>query len=213
MQAALRDLAGFERLEGRAAGNLEFIGAGASVDAIMRSLAGKGALKVRQGVIRGIDLDRLMQTGTGTGGTTVFDSLNASYTIAAGDLFNDDLLLKLTNFKADGAGRIGLGARDIDYVFTPVALRANAGKGLSIPVRIRGSWDNPSILPDLSGALEAEIGVKADELERAARDRVTRKLEQELDVTIGEDQDAEDVLKERLEDEAKQQLLKLLGQD
>lgn len=209
LKAALDELAGFERLDGKADTWIKFLGVGASMDVIMRSLSGQGALKMDQGVISGFDLDKLMRSGDGTGGTTVFDSLTATYAIAGGNLVNEDLLLLLPRIQADGAGRVGLGDQDIDYLFTPVLLRSDERQGLSIPVRFRGPWADVKIRPDLSGVLQGE----ADNLKQDARDAAQRKLEKELDVTVGEGEDAEKVLREGLEDKAKKELLKLLGQD
>ncbi|MEO9777615.1 MAG: AsmA family protein [Sedimentitalea sp.] len=208
-----RDLLGMERVEGKAAGELEFLGVGQSVDAIMRSLSGKGGLRVGRGVILGLDLDRLMRGDAASGGTTVFDSLGASFTMREGNVFNEDLLLQLSNYRADGNGRIGLGARDIDYTFTPIALRARSGQGISLPIRIKGPWGAPRIWPDLEAAAKANADAQLDEIEEEAKAKLQQKLAEELDVQIEEGQDAEEVLKDRLEDEAKNQLLKLLGRN
>lgn len=210
---AQRDLLGMERIRGKAAGEVQFLGVGQSVEAIMRSLSGKGGLRMGRGVILGLDLDRLMRGDAASGGTTVFDSLGASFTMGGGNLFNDDLLLQLSNYRADGTGRIGLGARDIDYTFTPVALRARGGQGLSLPIRIRGPWESPRVWADLEAAAKANADAKLEELEDEAKAKLARKLAEELDVEIQEDQDAKEVLKDRLEDEVKDQLFKLLGRN
>ncbi|MEO1365500.1 MAG: AsmA family protein, partial [Pseudomonadota bacterium] len=73
MQDVLRDAAGIERLTGQADAEMSFLGSGGSVDAIMKSLSGDGAITFGQGTIIGIDLDRLMRSGQVGGGTTVFD--------------------------------------------------------------------------------------------------------------------------------------------
>ncbi|MFD3189778.1 AsmA family protein [Sedimentitalea sp. HM32M-2] len=211
--AAQRALLGFERIQGQAAGELQFLGSGGSVDAIMRSLSGAGALRMGRGVILGVDLDQLMRRGSGSGGTTVFDSLTASWTMQGGNLQNDDLLLSLKNYRADGAGRVGLGARDINYQFTPVALRAKSGQGVSIPIRIKGPWTAVRIQPDLEAAAKARADKELKALEEDAKAKLQQKLERELDVKVAPDQDAKEVLKDKLEDEAKSQLLKLLGRD
>ncbi|MFC6687742.1 AsmA family protein [Jhaorihella thermophila] len=213
LQDALARLAGVKRLSGKASGQIDVLGVGNSVDAIMRSLKGQGQIGTGRGVISGIDLDRLLRSGTGTGGTTVFDSLTATFTIRDGDLFNDDLKLKLSRITAQGAGRIGLGRRDIDYLFTPVAVKQGGDRQLAISVRIKGPWDDPAIKPDLSAALDAEIKAKQDELERKAREKALEKLGRELDTPVQTPQDAEKALKDKLEKEAKKGLLKLLGQD
>ncbi len=210
---ALSTLAGIERLSGTGSGSLEFLGVGQNEDQIMRSLSGKGRINMNGGVISGIDLDRLMGKGQGSGGTTVFNSLSASFKIKDGNLTNKDLLMSLDNFRADGAGRVGLGARDIDYLFTPVALRANSGEGLAVPVRIVGPWSDPSIKPDLTKVLEAAADAELKKLEEEAKEKVQQKLSEELNATVTEDANIEDVIKDKLEDEAKKGLLKLLGVD
>lgn len=210
---ALGDLAGYQRLAGKADGTLEFLGVGQSTDAIMRSLSGKGSLSMGQGVISGLDLDRLMGSGVGAGGTTVFDSLTATFTMNQGDLRNDDLLMSLKNFRVDGAGRIGLGARDIDYVFTPVALRARSGQGIAIPVSVKGPWSNPKIRADLEAAAKADLEAKQDEIEAQAKEKLREKLAEELEVPVTDRQSLEEAVKDKLEDEVKNGLLRLLGAD
>ncbi|WP_037309498.1 AsmA family protein [Ruegeria halocynthiae] len=213
IQQALSALGDVNRLSGSGSGSLEFLGVGQSEDQIMRSLSGKGNLNLGRGVINGFDLDRLMGRGEGTGSTTVFNSLTASFTMDQGNLYNDDLLMSLDNFRADGTGRVGIGARDIDYLFTPVALRANSGKGISVPVRIVGPWSDPSVKPDLSKALEAAAEAKVKELEDDAKQKVLEKVSDELGTTVTESEDIEDALKNKLEEEAKKGLLKLFGSD
>ncbi|WP_170607205.1 AsmA family protein [Ruegeria arenilitoris] len=213
LKEALETLGDIKRLSGKASGSLQFLGVGQTEEQIMRSLSGKGDIDVGKGVISGVDLDRLMGRGSGSGGTTVFNSLTASFSMKDGDLKNDDLLMKLDNFRADGKGRVGLGARDIDYVFTPVALRANSGDGISVPVRIVGPWSNPSIKPDLTKVIEAAAEGKVKELEDDAKQKVLKKVGNELDATITKTDQVEDALKKKLEDEAKKGLLKLLGGD
>ncbi|MCB1343429.1 MAG: AsmA family protein [Pseudooceanicola sp.] len=213
MQQVLRDLGGVERFSGKADASVEFLGVGASEAAIMRSLSGKGGIGMGQGRIAGIDLDALMTSGQGSGGTTVFDSLNATFTMAEGNLVNEDLALLLKNYRADGKGRVGLGARDIDYLFTPVALRARGGQGLAVPILIKGPWANPRILPDLEGVLKAKADVKLEKLEAEAKAKAKEKLSEKLGVPVDTRAEAEEAVKDKVEDEVKKGLLKLLGRN
>ncbi|GAA6161410.1 hypothetical protein NBRC116589_35840 [Ruegeria sp. HU-ET01832] len=213
IEQALTALAGVDRLSGTGTGSFKFLGVGQTEDQIMRSLSGDGRMDVGAGVISGFDLDRLMGRSSETGGTTVFNSLSASFTLDQGVLRNDDLLMSLKNFRADGEGRVGIGARDIDYLFTPTALRANAGQGLSVPVRIVGPWSNPSIQPDLSKVLEAAAEGKVKELEDDAKQKVLEKVGDELGVTVTDTESIEDAVKNKLQEEAAKGLLKLLGAD
>ncbi|WP_299781313.1 AsmA family protein [uncultured Roseobacter sp.] len=202
MQSLLRDAADLDRLTGQGNARLSFLGAGASVDAIMRSLSGDGSVQIGRGTILGIDLDRLMRSGDSSGGTTVFDSLGGTWSIASGVLSNSDLLLQLKNYRATGEGVVGLGAQTVDYTVTPIALRANSGQGVSIPVRFTGPWSDVSIRPDLEAAFEAEIGAKTDELENRAKE----KLNERLGISGQDGQSTEDAVK----DKVKEKLLRKL---
>ncbi|GAA6199423.1 AsmA family protein [Aquicoccus sp. SU-CL01552] len=207
MKTLLTDLAGIDRFSGAAEAELAFLGSGASVDAIMRSLSGEGRIDVGRGVISGIDLDKLFRSGAVTGGTTVFDSLTGSYTISGGNLQNDDLKLQLSSFRVDGAGRIGLGARDLDYLVTPVAFESDDSTGLQVPVRVTGSWSSPRIRPDLDAATKARLEEEKDKLEEKAKEA----LQDKLNLTIEDGQSTEEAIKDRIEDEAAKQLKKLFG--
>jgi AsmA protein len=210
LQGMLRDLAGLERLSGAANADVQFLGVGGSVDAIMQSLRGKGALNMGQGRIAGIDLDRLMRSGDVGGGTTVFDSMGASFTMDGGVLRNEDLLLLLPGFEARGAGQVGLGAQTIDYLFTPKALRGNEGRGVAIPVRVRGPWANPKVLPDLQAAIDLNFAEEKKKVEDKVKSEVERAVERELGVTVEEGQTVEDAIEKKLEDEVGNALRRLL---
>lgn len=203
MESLLNDLAGINRFTGKADTDLEFLSSGNSLHAIMNGLSGKGGLSMARGTIKGIDLDSLMRQGLATGGTTVFDSLSASYTMENGNLFNSDLLLRLPVISASGEGRIGLGARDIDYLFTPRTASADSGGGVVIPVRIRGPWADPRIWPDMEKAIDLNLKAEKEEARQAVED----KIRDELNLPTNEGQSLEDAAKEKLETE----ILKGLG--
>ncbi|SLN26829.1 putative assembly protein [Roseovarius gaetbuli] len=209
LETFLADAIDVSRFSARGDSTLSFLGSGRSVHAIMNSLSGKGSVKTGRGVISGFDLDRLMRSGDMTGGTTVFDEMSASFTMDKGNLFNSDLLMNLPLAKATGKGRVGLGARDIDYLFTPVLLEGENSRGLAIPVRIRGPWANPRITPDLEKALDLNLKEERKKLETKAKEELNRAVEKKLRVTPEEGQSVEDAVKDKLEERAKRELRKL----
>ncbi len=204
MQGLLRDAIAFERLTGQADAEFSFLASGASVDALMRSMSGQGAMTFGKGTIIGIDLDRLMRSGHVGGGTTVFDSLGATFKIDEGVLRNEDLLLALSAYEARGNGQVGLGAQTIDYTFTPVALRANSGTGIAIPVRIRGPWSDPRIMPDLEAAIDLNFSEEKEKLLKEAEQEVRERIAKELD--LGED--AADNLEQAAQDKLEKEITK-----
>ena len=204
LQPMLTDLTGFARLVGTGDLTLNFLGAGNSVDAIMRSLSGSGVLNLGAGAIEGLDIAgmiRTLDTGfVGEGQRTVFDSLSASFDMDGGDLFNRDLLMAGPVVSAEGAGRIGLGARDLEYRIRPTALRGADGTGgISVPLWITGSWAAPSFALDLEALAQENLKDEAKALE----DDLKAKAAAELDQQEGES----------LEDAAKRKLQEQLGQE
>jgi AsmA protein len=206
MQTLLTDMAGISRFTGDADASVEYLGIGNSLHAIMNSLSGKGSLTMGRGTIQGIDLDKLMRSGVGTGGTTVFDSLTASFTMDKGNLNNPDLLMKLPALSANGEGRIGLGARDLDYLFTPKIDSINGGKGLAIPVSIKGPWASPRIRPDMEKAIDLNF----QEEKKKAKEKLEDEVKDRLGLDKKDGESAEDAIKRKLEEEVKDKLLKIL---
>lgn len=207
LQPFLTATANLNSFTGKADLKTSVLGEGQSMYAIMNSLDGEGSVSVGRGTIEGIDLDELLR-GDVTGGTTVFDSLSASWTTLNGVIRNDDLLMELPRLAATGEGTIGLGLRTIDYVVSP-QIRGDDAPVLVVPVKIQGPWEDPSIAPELDKVIKQNFAKETEELEQKAKDAVA----EELGITQEEGQSTEDAVKKKLEDEAKKGLLKLLGGD
>jgi AsmA protein len=209
MERLLTDAAGITRFATTGDMTLNFLGVGQSVHAIMNSLSGSLSLGTGRGVISGFDLDKLMRSGDVTGGTTVFDEMSASFAIKDGNMQGDDLKMSMPLARATGTGRIGLGAQDLNYTFTPSLLEGDSRKGLAIPVRIKGPWASPKIYPDLEAAIDLNFKEEKKKLKEEARQEVQKAIEKELGVTVPEGGDLKDTLKKEAEDTIKKELFKL----
>lgn len=221
LQPLLTDLAGYARLVGTGNLQVKFLGSGSSVAAIMRGLEGSGSLALGQGEILGLDIAGMLRTldtsYVGTGQKTIFDSLSGTYRIDGGDLVNDDLLLTSPYLTARGAGRIGLGARDLDYRIRPTALADATGEGgLSVPLMITGPWADPRFALDLEALAQEQLADEAKALEDRARQEAAQleadlraRAQEELGQQDGES--IEDAAKRKVEDEATKLLEQLLG--
>ncbi|MEO5615159.1 MAG: AsmA family protein [Cypionkella sp.] len=227
LQPMLADFGGYERLVGTGDMRVKFLGSGASVDAIMRSMSGSGSLALSNGEILGLDIGGMLRTldtsYVGEGQKTIFDSLAGSFTMAGGVLHNEDLVLKSPYITARGVGDVGLGARNLEYRIKATALADDTGAGgLTAPLLIKGSWANPKFSLDLQAladeklaeqkaALEAQAEAKRAELEAQAK----AKLESELGVVQQDGESLEDAAKRRMNEavdaEAQKALQKLLG--
>lgn len=222
MKPLLTEMAEITKFGGRADVSLSYLSNGNSLDALIKNLSGQGAISFAQGHFDGVDMDKLMRSGDVGSGTTVFDDLNASFSIKEGVVTNKDLKLSLPNFATFGEGQINLGGQTIDYLLSPKALKARDGKGLSIPVRIKGPWSGPKIIPDLEAAVnqnleaekakaEAKVKAAVEAEKKKIEEKAKKKVEKALGVEVQKGQKVEDAVKKKIEDEAKKGVLKLLG--
>lgn len=205
VEPLLSDLMDVDRLSGKADAYVKFLGVGQSLDAIMRSLSGEGGIAMGRGEISGFDLNALLGNAGGGDGTTVFDKMSASFDIVDGVLMNDNLAMSLPNFTASGEGEVNLGAQTLDYLFTPVALKANNGEDLAFPVRIRGPWADPRISVDLQAAIDLNLADQKEEVKAKVEDKIA----DELGVEREEGESLEDAVKKKAEEKLQEELLKL----
>ena len=224
MQPLLMDLAGWDRLVSTGDFDLEFLGVGNSVDAIMKSLKGKGSLELGQGELRGLDIAGMLKTldlnYVGEGQKTIFDGLAGTYTITGGVLSNSDLKLVAPYVTASGVGEIGLGERTLDYRLRPTALAAEDGTGgVMVPLLITGTWADPKFRLDLESIarekMETEAKAAAARLEEEAKSELEQRLKEELGVEVAPDESLGDAtqrgVQDALEDQARKALEEILN--
>ncbi|SDW31728.1 AsmA family protein [Roseicitreum antarcticum] len=216
----LRDMADFDRLNGTGAAELQFLGSGASVDAIMKSLSGSGNLGFDRGEIIGFDLAGMLRnldmSYMGEGNRTIYQSITGSFTMNDGVLRNDDLSLDADRVTVTGAGSVGLGERVLDYRLTPVALvDRDTGQSLRVPLLVTGPWSAPRLRLDLEGLAEERLREERERLEERAREelrtRAEAELQRSLQIERAEGESLEDAARRRLEEEVGRGLQRLLG--
>ena len=227
----LTDLSGWDRLVSTGDVDLEFLGVGNSVDAIMKSLKGQGTLQLGKGELRGLDIAGMLRTldpgYVGEGQKTIFDGMAGTFAIADGVLSNSDLKLVAPYVTASGAGEIGLGTRTLDYRLRPTALAAADGTGgVMVPLLITGPWAKPRFRLDLESlarekmeaeakAVAARLEEEAKAAEAAAKAELEQRLKEELGVEVAPDESLGDATKraaqQALEDEARKALDEILG--
>lgn len=230
-QPLLMDLAGWDRLISTGDFDLEFLGVGNSVDAIMKSLKGKGSLELGQGELRGLDIAGMLKNldpnYVGEGQKTIFDGLAGTFTITDGVVSNSDLKLVAPYVTASGTGEIGLGTRTLNYRLRPTALAAEDGTGgVMVPLLITGTWADPKFRLDLESIarekMEAEAKAAAARLEAeakaaevAAKAELERRLKEELGVEVAPDESLGSAAKrgaqDALEDQARKALEEILN--
>ncbi|HEY8299918.1 MAG TPA: AsmA-like C-terminal region-containing protein [Methyloceanibacter sp.] len=163
----LSDAAQFSMLEGRTKLALQIAGSGTNSDEIMSSLQGQGSLAVSDGAIDGVNLTEMIsQLGEGQipemlqgpGNKTAFSDLGGAFTVKNGIAETSNLQMTSPLLKVAAAGSVDLTQSTINMLATPeiaagpeVKGGANALAGLSVPVRIEGPLERPTIKPEIKG--------------------------------------------------------------
>ncbi len=165
----LRDALAVDWLAGRGTMSFKLSAIGDSVRSWMASLAGAGKVSFREGAIvgfnlpqtiRGLEQGRLDGLKTGSTAKTDFSELDATFTVAEGEVGNKDLRLAGPLLRLTGAGTVLLLSRSLDYVARPKLVASLEGQGgdtglagIEIPVKLTGPWRRPRLTPDLTAVL------------------------------------------------------------
>ena len=163
----LSDAAQFSLLEGHTKLALQISGSGGSAEEIKSSLEGQGSLAVSDGAIEGIDLTEMIsqigegqipEVRKGPGAKTAFSDLGGSFTIKNGIAETTNLQMTSPLLKVAAAGTVDLTQSTINILANPEIVAGPQGQsgandlaGLSVPVRIEGPLDRPTIRPEIKG--------------------------------------------------------------
>ena len=197
----MRDFAQQDKLEGKGDIAVDVSAAGATANAMKRSLNGTAKLRLQDGAIKGINLAEIIQKGrtllsgsqSASAGQsandnsrrTDFSELSASFVIKNGVAHNEDLDAKAPLFRLNGKGDINIAASSLDYVAKASVVATTKGQGgaerdrlagLTVPVRLSGPFDDLKYDVDyraMAGdAVKSEVGQKL-------KDRVGEQLKDE----------------------------------
>lgn len=173
----LRDAAGFEWIEGRAAINLDVTSIGASQQQLVQGLNGTADYEFVDGAIRGINIPKMVrglsvETLLGwqenPSEKTDFSSLGASFQIENGIARTDDLAMVGPLLRMSGNGTTDLPNQSLKWRVEPSIVPTLEGQppmprrkgedkkmaGLGVPIVIDGPWSDPRIYPDIAGILK-----------------------------------------------------------
>jgi AsmA protein len=201
----LKDLSDDALLEGRGDVKLNLQSTGGTVADLKRRLQGRAVVALRDGAIRGINLAEtlrqarsLLQGGASPESRrsddskkTDFTSLDVTATITDGVARSDDLDVKSPLLRIGGEGSADLVASRLDYTVRASVVGTGSGqggrdlealRGVTIPVRLTGSFDDPSWQIDWAtagrealksrAAAELKERLQTDERVEKAKDKV-----------------------------------------
>ncbi|WP_167399854.1 AsmA family protein [Massilia violaceinigra] len=149
----LLDATGKTPLAGRGDVQLDLTTRGASTMALREALGGTAALRLRDGVIGGIDLGRMVReakaaAGVGSGAdSTGFTELSATFRIDSGVAHNKDLSASTPLLRIGGEGQVDLAHETVDLRLRCTVVPSLTGQdgpavgtlnGLTVPVALSG---------------------------------------------------------------------------
>ena len=200
----LRDVAQQDRLEGKGNVSLDVTGAGASVNALKKSLGGSARVNLKDGAIKGFNVAEILRKVKSLGGKseegaadsrqkTDFTELNATFVIRNGVAHNQDLEVKSPLVRVGGAGDIDIGNSAIDYTVKASVVASAKGQGgagleqlsgLTVPVKLSGPLDGMRYQVDYGAAAsqlaKSRVGEKAKEALEKNKGKVEEQVRDRL---------------------------------
>lgn len=198
----LKDMTGEAKITGTANANAKLSGSGASVDEIKQTLSGNGGFSFTDGALKGINIAESIRTAkaalsgqkptkTDEPVQTDFSALSGTFTATNGLIDNQDLALKSPLLRITGAGQASLPKETIDYSLKVAIVGTISGqggkelaelKGLTIPVKIGGTFSEPKPKVDLAGMVQDKA---KQELKAKAGEKIKEKLGDDLGGLLG----------------------------
>ncbi|MEH6632224.1 MAG: AsmA family protein [Halopseudomonas aestusnigri] len=168
----LSDSADFEKLLGSLNSKANLTTSGNSQKDMVSNLNGTGDFIFKDGAVKGINIPGLirnvsleaLQNSFDEAQATDFAELSGTYKITKGVFDNQDLSMIAPLFRLSGKGTVPLPPKTLDYRLEPKIVGDLEGQGgdsgatgLAVPLLITGSWSDPTIAPDLAGALTDKL--------------------------------------------------------
>ena len=201
----LRDFTGEqEPITGAANIDAQLTTSGQEAPAFKRNLNGTANLRFADGALKGVNVAAMLREAEArlTGKPvpaddapkqTDFSDLTASVKVTKGVARNDDLSLRSPLLRVKGAGLADLNSEQVDYLVRASVVGTLTGqggkpltrlKGVTVPVRVSGKFDNPKYALDtkalLSGSVKQKVEEKKKEIEQKAKDKLKDELQKGL---------------------------------
>lgn len=233
----LEDMLGKAYVTGSASVSAKLSGQGLEPQQLTRTLNGTGRFEFRDGAVAGINIaEAIRKAMAATQGQpapdeepqqTDFAIIQGTFTAKDGVVRNQDLSAKTPLMRIQGEGSIDLVKERLDYLVQAAIVGTLKGQGgqelqqlrnITIPVRIKGPFEEPKIDVELGKALEAraqqELEKEKQKLQQQLEQRKAeeqRKLEQRAEEEKRRLQEQLDKEKKNLEQQLQQKLRESLG--
>jgi AsmA protein len=156
------------RVSGKANIDIKATARGAESDDILKTLTGHFDANVANGAIEGVDvgyelalaqslLDKQSSTPVTDTKRTKFDAFKVSAVITNGIAETHDLSIVSPVLKVSGQGTINLPSSGLDMNLTASIMKSAGTTALDIPLKITGTYSDPTVTPDMEGLAKGAI--------------------------------------------------------
>jgi AsmA protein len=163
------------RLSGRGNVNLKATARGAALDPVLQTLNGHFDANLADGAIEGVDLGyevglaeslvkHTAQPTRSNPQRTKFDAFKMSAEIVNGISSTKDLTISSAVLRVTGQGSANLVSKAIDYQVLASIFKAPGSTLADIPVKVGGTYLNPTIRPDAEALAKSEVKQKLQDV-------------------------------------------------
>lgn len=200
IEPLLKDLTGDAKLAGKTHLNFDVKSRGNTQNALKKALGGEASFRFTDGAIIGVNIAKVIRDGSArlegksvsnsaASEKTDFSQLSGTAKINKGVINNKDFTMKSPLLRVNGDGKVNLPGENVNYLVKASVVGSLQGQGgqdlsklqgLTIPIRIKGPFDDLSYTPDLSEALKGQAKQKIDEKKQELQDKAKDKLKDKL---------------------------------
>jgi len=170
----LKDLTGKDHILGATVAKYALTGSGLTPANIKKTITGTASFAFTDGAINGVNVAKMLRdawarlkgqtVSSDEAEKTDFSEMLGSAVLDKGHITNEDLLMKSPLLRVTGKGWADLPQNSVDYLATVTVVGTLQGqdgasieelKGLPLPIRAKGSLDQPEISLDAKALAEA----------------------------------------------------------
>ena len=163
------------RASGRANVAMKILAHGTSSDLIMKTMDGHVDANITDGALEGVDLayelgtaqaliDRQSPAPPANSKRTKFDTFKVTADIVNGLATTKDLTISSPVFKVLGQGNINLPTKGLNLNMTASVLKAPTTTMVDIPLKITGTYSDPTVRPDMEALAKGQVKQKLQDV-------------------------------------------------
>lgn len=206
VQPLLTDVAQMDFIAGTGNITADLNGKSLIVDKAKQNLAGVVKINFADGALYGVNVAHEVRTvqamfkGQKAEADTVkktdFSAFTATLNLSKGVMTTDNLAVKSPLLRVLGNGQANYVNETVDFLVKASVVGTLKGqegkdttelKNITLPIRIKGSWAEPKIMPDFNAALDEQTKEKVQKEVDRAKEKTQKELDRGLDKLLGED--------------------------